>query len=139
MTTSTTFVGLVADQHYDSVCEKLAELGAAVEKVDSANRMVACVVVCLNEVAGDVQKALRSAEFEAAAFEGLSGTIGENIARIQSRLKEIRTEQDLLEKQALDLAQNKLNLQILFDHLAKSARSHGGTFNGSGDRLCCFL
>jgi V/A-type H+-transporting ATPase subunit I len=117
LSTSTTFVGLVADQHYDAVCEKLADLGAAIEKVDSANRMTACVIVCFNEAAGDAQKALRSAEFEVAAFEGLSGTVGDTIARIQNRLEEIQTELALLEKQCLDLAQSKLNLQILFDHL----------------------
>jgi len=104
-TTSTTFVGLIADQHFDSACEKLTELGAAVEKVAAANRMQACVILCLNEVASDVHKMLRSLEFEAAAFEGLDGTVGENIARIQERLKAIQTERDLLEKQAADLAQ----------------------------------
>ncbi|MHC5119150.1 MAG: V-type ATP synthase subunit I [Planctomycetota bacterium] len=117
LSTSTTFVGLVADQHYDAVCEKLTDLGAAIEKVDSANRMTACIVVCFNEVAGDAQKALRSAEFEVAAFEGLSGIVGDTIAQIQNRLEEIQAEQALLEKQSVDLAQSKLNLQILFDHL----------------------
>jgi V/A-type H+-transporting ATPase subunit I len=115
--TSTTFVGLVADQHFDQVCEKLDALGAAVEKVDSVNRMTACIVVCLNEVAADVQKALRGAEFEAAAFEGLSGTVADTISRIRTRLGEIQKERELLQKQAVDLAQSKLNLQILFDHL----------------------
>jgi V/A-type H+-transporting ATPase subunit I len=118
LSTSTTFVGLIADQHYGAVCEKLADLGAvAVETVASANRMTACIIVCFNEVAGDVQKALRSAEFEVAAFEGLSGTVGDTIARIQNRLEEIHAELALLEKQCVDLSQNKLNLQILFDHL----------------------
>ncbi|RKY12690.1 MAG: hypothetical protein DRP52_04420 [Planctomycetota bacterium] len=115
--TSTTFVGLLGDQHFDSACEKLTELGAALEEVDSSGQMRACIILCLNEVAPDVQKLLRSVEFEAAAFEGLSGTISENIVRTQDRLEEIQAEQAMLEKQASDLAQNKLNLQILFDHL----------------------
>ncbi len=115
--TSTVFVGLIGDQHFNSACEKLTDLGAAIEKVDSSNRVQACIILCLNEVAPDVQKVLRSVEFEAAAFEGLSGTISENVTRIQGRLEEIQTERALQEKQALDLAQNKLNLQILFDHL----------------------
>jgi len=117
LSSSTLFAGQIGDQHFDEAVEKLTELGAAVEKVDAANRMTACIVVCFNEVAGDVQKALRSVEFEAAAFEGLSGTVGENIAATEQRLAEIQKEQDLLEKQIADLAQNKLNLQILFDHL----------------------
>ena len=115
--TSTTFVGLIPDQHFVQVCGKLAELGAAVEKVDTVNRMTACVVVCLNEVAGDVQKALRLAEFEHAGFEGLSGMVRDNITKIQSRLDEIQKEKSLLKQQCEDLAESKLNLQILFDHL----------------------
>ena len=116
LSSSTTFVGLIGDQHFQQACEKLTELGAAIEKVDSANRMVACIVVCLNENAPDVHKMLRSVEFEAAAFEGLSGSVSENIAGIQARLKAIQSEQALLEQQMTDLAQNKLNLQILSDH-----------------------
>lgn len=116
LSSSTTFVGQIGDQHFDQVCEELTELGAAIEKVDAANRMQACIVVCLNKNASDVQKLLRSAEFEAAAFEGLSGPVDENIAGIQKRLAEIQKEQDLLQQQMSDLAQNKLNLQILFDH-----------------------
>ncbi|MHC4291674.1 MAG: V-type ATP synthase subunit I, partial [Planctomycetota bacterium] len=116
LSSSTTFVGQIGDQHFDQVCEELTELGAAIEKVDAANRIQACIVVCLNENASDVQKLLRSAEFEAAAFEGLSGSVDENIVGIVKRLAEIQKEQDLLQQQISDLAQNKLNLQILFDH-----------------------
>ena len=114
---STTFAGLVSDQHYDELCAKLDELGAVVQKVDTANRITSCVVVCFNEITGDVHKALRSAEFEPAAFEGISGTVSENIERIEHRLEEIEKEQSLLKQECADLAQNKLNLQILFDHL----------------------
>jgi len=115
--TSSTFVGLIPDQHYDAACEKLTELGGVIEEVAAANRMHACVIVCLKEAAADMHKALRSVEFEAMAFEGLSGTVDENVARIQRRLEELQKEQALLKKQAADLAQNKLDLQILYDHL----------------------
>ena len=115
--TSTLFVGQVVDQHFDSLCEKLAEFQAAVEIVAQSNRTQACIIVCLNEVAGDVQKALRSAEFEAAAFEGVSGTVDENICRIQNRLDGIGAEKEALANRAVELAKDKLNMQILFDHL----------------------
>ncbi|MHC5159549.1 MAG: V-type ATP synthase subunit I [Planctomycetota bacterium] len=116
LSSSTTCIGQIGDQHFEQACEKLTELGAAVEKVDSANRMQACIVICLNQNAGDVQKALRSVEFEAASFEGLSGAVSENITSVQDRLNEIQKEQVLLLQQISDLAANKLNLQILFDH-----------------------
>jgi len=115
--TSTLFVGQVGDQHFDPLCERLAKLEAAVEIVAQSNRMQACIVICFNEVAADVQKALRSVEFEAAAFEGLSGTVDENILCIQNRLNEITAEKEALESQAVELAKDKLNMQILFDHL----------------------
>ena len=116
LSSSTTFVGQIGDQYFDAVVEKLTELGAPVERVDSANRMQACIIVCLNEIASDVQKVLRSVEFEAVSFEGLTGLVSENIAAVQQHLKEIQKEQNLLQHQIVDLAQNKLNLQILSDY-----------------------
>ncbi|MHC4835690.1 MAG: V-type ATP synthase subunit I [Planctomycetota bacterium] len=113
---STTFAGLIGEQHFAAACEKLDELDAIIEKVDMANRTAACIVVCFNENAPAVQKALRSVEFEAVAFEGITGTASENIAGVQQRLEAIQKEQDLLIQQMTDLAQNKLQLQILFDH-----------------------
>ncbi|MHC5200300.1 MAG: V-type ATP synthase subunit I [Planctomycetota bacterium] len=113
---STTFAGLIGEQHFAAACEKLDELDAIIEKVDMANRTAACIVVCFNENASAVQKALRSVEFEAVAFEGITGTVSENIAGVQQRLEAIQKEQDLLIQQMTDLAQNKLQLQILFDH-----------------------
>jgi V/A-type H+-transporting ATPase subunit I len=117
LATTAVFVGQIAEQHFDQACQKLTELGAAVESVAQINRMQSAVIVCRNEITPDVQKALRSVEFEAASFEGLSGTVSENIAAAQKRLEEIQKEQGLLIQQISDLAQNKLNLQILFDHL----------------------
>ncbi len=115
--TSTVFVGQVGDQHFDLLCEKLTEFEAAVEIVAPFNRTQACIIICFNEVAGDVHKALRSVEFEAAAFEGVSGTVDENIRRIQNRTDEIVAEKEALANQAVELAKDKLNMQILFDHL----------------------
>ena len=139
LATSTIFAGLVADQHFDEICGKLDALGAVIQKVDSANRMTACVVVCFDEVAADVQKALRSAEFETAVFEGISGTISDNIARIRTRLDEIQKEKSLLEKQCKDLAQNKLNLQILFDHLQNLRHRMHAESNAPGTDNVVFL
>lgn len=114
--TSTTYVGLIPDQHYAAAMEKMAELGAAVEKVSSHHRMEAVLLVCLNESAGDVHKALRTVEFEPIGFEGLGGTVNENIEKISARLEAISQERLDLEQKAAELAENKLKLQILFDH-----------------------
>lgn len=113
---STVFAGQIGDQHFDTACGQLNELDVIIEEIGSINRMRACIIVCFNDIAGDVHKLLRSADFDAVAFEGLKGTAAENLSRVRRRLDEIQTEQETLQKQAVDLAQNKLNLQILFDH-----------------------
>ena len=95
---------------------KLAELGAAIETVAVHSGMVACLGLCLDEAAGDVQKALRSVDFESVSFEGLSGLVSGNIVRLQSRQADIKKQQAELKKQAGQLAKDRLKLQILFDH-----------------------
>ncbi|MDH4201449.1 MAG: V-type ATP synthase subunit I [Phycisphaerae bacterium] len=127
--TSTTFAGLIAEQHFDAACEKLSELGAAVEKVATHHRVEACIVVCLNESAANVQKALRSVEFETVSFEDVSGLVNDRTVRIRQRLQEIKNEQAELAAKAGRLAEDKLKLQILFDHLQNlhhRASTHSG-------------
>ncbi len=114
--TSRTFVGLIGDQHFAEAQQKLAELGAALEVITDWNRMKACLGVCLDESASDVQKALRSVEFEATSFEGISGLVSDNIARVNSRQDEIQKEQAELAEKAAQLAKDRLKLQILSDH-----------------------
>lgn len=114
--TSTTFVGLIPEQHFAEAEQKLADCGAAVEVVTKRHRMVACLGVCLDEAATDVQKVLRSVEFETASFEGLTGLVSDNIARLRSRQEAIQKEQVELAGQAAKLARDRLKLQILSDH-----------------------
>ncbi len=116
LSTTVVFAGLIPDQHSQFVCDKLNELGAVCQKVADYNNMQAYVIAAFNESSSEVQKVLRSAEFEAAAFEGLKGTVSENISRIQIRLEEIQQEQAALKKKAAELAGHKLKLQVLFDH-----------------------
>lgn len=112
----TVFVGLISDLHLSKLQEQLQAVGAAYEKVASVNNMEACLIAVPHEKAGEVQKLLRSVEFETVSFEGLKGTIRENIARIEGRLEEIEKERAALEKRAAELAGHKLKLQVLFDH-----------------------
>lgn len=116
LSTTIIFAGLVHDQQVQAVRDKLDELGAVYHKVADFSNMQACIIAVFNEASAEAQKVLRSAEFEAAAFEGLTGTVAENISRIQARLDEIENEQLALKKHAADLADKKLHLQVLFDH-----------------------
>jgi vacuolar-type H+-ATPase subunit I/STV1 len=70
----------------------------------------------MKEVAQDVQKALRSFEFEPASFEGLKGTIADNITQRQHRITEIEHQLADAFKTATEIATERLKLEILADH-----------------------
>ena len=116
LSTTVVFAGLIHDQQIQAVRDKLDELGAVYHKVAEFSNMQACIIAVFNESSAEVQKVLRAAEFEAASFDGLTGTVTENISQIQARLNEIQNEQLALKKNAAELADKKLKLQVLFDH-----------------------
>jgi V/A-type H+-transporting ATPase subunit I len=113
---TTCILGLLGNQHFDATAEKLDELEAAIEVVGEMNNMQACVVACLNEVAGDVQKLLRSMDFEVVNFEGLEGTITELIEKYRAQLAETDEALAEAETKAQECGEKRLNLQILYDH-----------------------
>ncbi len=109
-------VGLIPHQHYDEICKSLAEMGCALEVVGGSGNMHACIIVCINDVAGEVQKLLRSGDFEAVSFEGMTGTVSENFAERRAELCTVEMAlEDALQK-ALLLANDVLTLKILYDH-----------------------
>ena len=110
------FAGLVPDQYFKEVCERLTEFGAAIEQVGASGNMHACVVACLSESASDVQKVLRSCDFEAASFEGMEGTAKELIAQSREKLHQMQEQLAEAEEKAGELAAGQLKVQILYDH-----------------------
>lgn len=116
LSTSTTFVGLIPEQHFAEAQALLTQQGAAIEITASLNRLKACLIVCLDAAAPDVQKALRTVDFEAVSFEGFKGLVRDHIARLRSRQEAIKQEQHELNEKAVTLAKERLKLQILSDH-----------------------
>ncbi|HIJ69747.1 MAG TPA: V-type ATP synthase subunit I [Planctomycetes bacterium] len=114
--TATCITGLVGYQHFEEVAEKLYELGAAVEQVGATSSAYACVIVCMNESAGEVQKVLRSGDFEPARFEGITGTVNEFLTDCERRLEVISSKLSKATTAAAKLAKDRLKLQILYDH-----------------------
>lgn len=110
------FTGLLPHQHYDEIVAKIAELGGAVQLVGGSGNMHSCMVVCLKNVANDVQKILRSGDFEAVSFEGMSGCVSELIADCKKRLSGIEDGLDEARGKAGEIARKRLSLQILCDH-----------------------
>jgi V/A-type H+/Na+-transporting ATPase subunit I len=114
--TSRAYLGVIGEQHIQSAKEKMDELGAMLQQISSFNRQHAVVVVCFHEVSTDVQKALRSVDFEDSGFEQLTGTVSENIVRLETELAKVCQEQDQMKKKAAELAKKHLlGLQILLD------------------------
>lgn len=110
------FVGILPRQHFAAALTKLEEFQAAVQTVGGGITTQPCLVFCMKEVAHDVQKALRSCEFEPASFEGLKGTVADNITQRQGRITEIERELANAFKTAAEIAAERLKLEILADH-----------------------
>ena len=110
------WAGLIPIQHFGQILGTMAELGAAVETVGSTGNKYACLVVSLNEVADDVAKALRTAEFETASFEGMTGKVDLLIAEHRAKLAVAHKRLAEQDAEAAVLGENLLKLRILYDH-----------------------
>jgi len=113
---ATCLPGLLPLQHMEQVEEKIGEIGGAIQQIETTANSCACLVVCLNADIIDVQKLLRSAEFEPITFEPMTGTAAELIGEHSQKLDQAKKQlQDQYDK-ANQLSVNLLNLQILHDH-----------------------
>ncbi len=112
----TCWTGLIPSQHVAQASAKLTELGATLQQVGTAGNRQACLIVALNERAEEVQKALRSAEYEAVSFEGMQGTVAELIAHHRHKLEQSRRELEQQKARAGQLSDDLLRLEILDDH-----------------------
>ncbi|MHC4691670.1 MAG: V-type ATP synthase subunit I, partial [Planctomycetota bacterium] len=113
---TTCLLGLIPSQHLDQTVEQLTEFDAAFQPLGTTANRHACIVIALNENVADVQKLLRSAEFEPVNFERMTGTVTELTDRYEKELDQAEKQlQDKYDK-AASLSENLLNLQILHDH-----------------------
>jgi V/A-type H+-transporting ATPase subunit I len=110
------WAGLIPNQHYEQIEEKLGELGAEIQQIGPAGNRQACLIACLKEQTDEVQKSLRSAEFEPVNFESMTGTSSELISEHSKKLKNAQSELNNHTEQAAALSENLLNLHILYDH-----------------------
>ena len=113
---TTCITGLIGLQHFDEVSAKLEELGAALQQVGATSNARACLIVCMNESAGEVQKALRSGDFEAVSFEKMEGTVRELLESCEDDLARIGVELGDANRKAAELATERMSLKILYDH-----------------------
>jgi V/A-type H+-transporting ATPase subunit I len=112
----TCILGLIPSQHLEQTTEQLTEIGAALQQLGAAAGKHACIIVALNDNIADVQKLLRSAEFEPVNFEGMTGTVADLIDRQTKKLDQAQKQLKEHHDNASSLSENLLNLQILHDH-----------------------
>jgi V/A-type H+-transporting ATPase subunit I len=120
--------GLLPSQNVKKVSEQLTNLSAVVETVGVFKGSIACVVICLKEDSVEVQKVLRSADFEQVTFEQSHKTAAELIEQDKSAcggLTQITEQLDIEKTKAAELSRQIIKLQILADHYQNlSVREH---------------
>ena len=113
---ATALAGLIPARQIEQLTQQLSELGAAIEVVGTSGNRYACLTACLNENLNDLQKLLRSVDFEAVGFEGMTGTVAELIKQNSEKLDEVENQLKTEQNKALSLSKNLLKLEILHDH-----------------------
>jgi len=114
--TTTCWAGLIPGRQFEQVAEKIGELGGAIQQIAAAQDRYACLIGCLNVSVNDVQKLLRSAEFEPVNFESMTGTMAELIKQHEEKLNKTSKQLQGRYDEAASLSKNLLNLEILHDH-----------------------
>jgi V/A-type H+-transporting ATPase subunit I len=109
-------LGLMPAKNFVIAEEKIQELKAVIEKIDTKDGLVSCVVAGLKENASEIYKMLRSLEFEAVNLSHFTGSAGQIIKDIQNQLNELQKQTTELEEQARLLSKDRLKLHIFADH-----------------------
>jgi V/A-type H+-transporting ATPase subunit I len=113
---ATCWTGLLSVQLFEQTREKLSESGAVIQQIGTTTNKSACLIVALKENADDVQKLLRSAEFEPVSFEPMTGTVSTLIKEHSEKLNQAQKQLQNQVDNAATLSENLLNLEILYDH-----------------------
>jgi V/A-type H+-transporting ATPase subunit I len=108
--------GILPKQHFEKAVEAVKTMGAAIQVVGGDATTQPCLVFGMKDSAHEIQKTLRSFEFEAAGFEGIGGTVAENLSRRQNEQTEIAEKLKDVFRMSEQLAGEKLKLEILADH-----------------------
>jgi V/A-type H+-transporting ATPase subunit I len=108
--------GLVQVQQIEQLKEKLDELDAAIQQVRTTGNRCSCLVISMKEKSEDVQKVLRSADFEPVSFESMTGTVMDLIDEHNKKLEQLNSRLQEQIEQANRLSENLLNFEILYDH-----------------------
>ncbi|HAL44987.1 MAG: hypothetical protein A2Y12_10070 [Planctomycetes bacterium GWF2_42_9] len=120
---ATVLIGFLSEKNYIEAQGKLSNL-AVFQKVSQTNSTIAFYAISFIENAQEVQKLLRSLEFEGMNFAGLKGTASELIKSLNAKLIEIQKELADARVTAKKLSENLLDLQILSDFYRGALSKH---------------
>ncbi len=74
-------------------------------------------VVCMKTDKEDVYEILKQFGFNTVAFKDIQGTVSENIAQYEQKIKAISEKKVGVESEISELVRNKDDIQLLYDHL----------------------
>jgi V/A-type H+-transporting ATPase subunit I len=120
---ATVLAGFLTGKNYLEAEKKLSQT-AIFNRVGQIDTTVAFYVVCFKENTQEVQKFLRSLEFEAANFTGLKGTASQLIKDYKAKLVELEKELAQTHEQAKVLSSSLLDFKIMADYYRSALSRH---------------
>ena len=114
--TTCCWAGFLPSTQFEQLLENASQLGLAIQKVGAATNKYACIIVALKEQAEQVQRTLRSAEFETVSFEPMTGTVAELIQQYGEKLDKATKQLHNRSEKAASLSQSLVKLEMLYDY-----------------------
>ncbi len=120
---ATVLTGFLSEKNFLEAEKKLSTL-AVFHRVSQTNSTIVFYAVCFKENTQEVQKFLRSLEFEAVNFTGLKGTASQLVKEHKEKLIDIERELVDAHKQAKEISGGLLDLEIMADYYHNALSKH---------------
>lgn len=115
--------GFLSEKNYSEALINLSKL-AVFEKVSQTGSTTAFYAVAFKENIPEIQKFLRSIDFETANFTGLKGTAAELIKNFNANSEKLRQELQDAQKNAKEISGSLLDLEIMADYYRNVLSKH---------------
>ncbi|MBN2456061.1 MAG: hypothetical protein JXB29_05930 [Sedimentisphaerales bacterium] len=108
--------GMIPTQHIAQAEQQTVELGGAIQRVGISNNQYACIIVGRKDELPELQKMLRSLDFEVFSFESMAGTAAQLSTQTKNKLDQAVKQLNQNFQKATELTESLLELKILHDH-----------------------
>ncbi len=116
LSSSVCFSGFLPVQQVENVKAALGQFPAAIQLLSQGTAVQPCLVAVLHEKASEVQKLLRSSEFEPVSLEGYKGIVSDILDEKNRETIRIQEQLSRWKKKSQQLANDRLTLHVLYDH-----------------------